>query len=106
MFGDAKFVPKEKMAKVEECLKWVQDMVRKGYVAGGQSMTVADVVLIASISTLKACGIVDVRKYNFIESWFNRCKNQIPEYERINETGAKAFGEFYKEKKAKNATLA
>ena len=47
-------------------------------------------------------GSVDTRQYPFIEAWFQRCKQQIPNYEEVCGKGAQSFGDMYKKAKAAN----
>ena len=47
-------------------------------------------------------GSVDTKKYPFIEAWFLRCKQHIPNYEVVCGQGAQSFGDLYKKAKAAN----
>ena len=51
---------------------------------------------------IKAMGSVDTKKYPFIEAWFLRCKQHIPNYEVVCGQGAQSFGDLYKKAKAAN----
>ena len=59
-------------------------------------------VLNKSPPIFKAMGSVDTKKYPFIEAWFLRCKQHIPNYEVVCGQGAQSFGDLYKKAKAAN----
>ncbi len=102
LLGGAKSVSKQTMDKYEEILPWVTGFVKSGYAAGTKHMTLADLSLISTYSTLKEMKCVDLRKYPFLESWFQRCKTQIPDYDRVNGEGAELMGTWYRKAKAAN----
>jgi glutathione S-transferase len=102
----SKAASKENMEKYDEVLKWVAAMVKSGYVAETPHMTLGDIVMVASYATLKGLGSVDTRKYPFVEAWFQRCKQQILDYEKACGEGAVLFGSWYKQSKAANIRAA
>nr|ACO10344.1 Glutathione S-transferase 1-1 [Caligus rogercresseyi] len=98
MFRNAE-VPKEAFEELHEVLGWANDMVKEtGFAAGTDHMTIADICWVATYSTIKAAGIVPLDKYKELEAWFDKCVSLIPNYEKANGNGAKAFSEFYKSK--------
>eukprot|EP00102_Acyrthosiphon_pisum_P025075 XP_016662285.1 PREDICTED: uncharacterized protein LOC100574427 [Acyrthosiphon pisum] len=74
-----------KEKKLQVGLKFFEDLLRDSW-AAGDSMTVADVALVASISTIKAVG-VDLTKYTNISKWFQNCKATIKGYNEANNEG-------------------
>lgn len=102
VFG-AKESPKSATDKYQEILGWVTSMVRGGFVAGTPQMTIADISMVSTYSTLKELGVIDTRTYPFLEAWFQRCKQQIPHYNKTNAEGAEAMGLWYKRTKVANA---
>ncbi|XP_013164097.1 PREDICTED: glutathione S-transferase 1-1-like [Papilio xuthus] len=81
---------KEKAAKVEDALK-ILDVFLEGqkYVAGA-GLTVADLSLIASVSTFEASDI-DFKKFANVKRWYETVKTTAPGYQEANEKGLDAF---------------
>lgn len=52
-------------------------------------MTVADISLVATVSTLEVAGF-DLSKYPNVVAWYDRCKATTPGYD-INEAGVAEF---------------
>eukprot|EP00088_Acartia_fossae_P054973 TRINITY_DN6368_c0_g4_i1.p1 TRINITY_DN6368_c0_g4~~TRINITY_DN6368_c0_g4_i1.p1 ORF type:complete len:233 (-),score=54.27 TRINITY_DN6368_c0_g4_i1:428-1096(-) len=84
--------------RLAEVLGWLNDHVVNGkFAAGTDELTIADVSLVATYSTLKACeGVYDHSKHPETEAWFEKCKTLIPNYEKACEKGANQFGYWYK----------
>jgi len=71
------------------------------FVGGTNEMTIADIALIATYSTIKATGGVggiDFSDYPNIEAWYEKCIKLVPNYVKANGEGATAFGGWYKSK--------
>ena len=64
---------------VNEALKAVSNLVRGGFAGSKASMTVADLALMATYSSLRACKLVDHKSFWYVEAWFKRCRNQVRE---------------------------
>ena len=62
---------------VNEALKAVSSLVRGGFAGSKASMTVADLALMATYSSLRACKLVDHKSFWYVEAWFKRCRNQV-----------------------------
>lgn len=97
MFRGEETPDPEKLEKVHEALGWLD-----GYLAGhnwavGDNITIADHVLVATVSTFEASGI-DVAKYGNVAAWLERCKTTMPGYAEVNQPGAEAFGKMAKAK--------
>lgn len=92
----------DKVDKLKEALGWVNDFVAdEKFAAGTSQMTLADISLLATYSSLKACGNVggiDLTTYTNIKAWFEKCVKLIPNYEKVNGEGATAFGNIYNSK--------
>ena len=87
----------EKLAKLQEALGWLD-----GYLAGhdwviGDSLTVADFVLVSTVSTFEAGGI-DLSSHANVAKWLAKAKTTMKGYEEANGSGAKEFGDFAKAK--------
>jgi len=91
----------EKFEKLKEVLGWLNDFVKDDkFSAGNEDLTIGDISLISTYSSLKAAelGDVDLSEFSNVEAWFDKCVELIPNYEQANGEGAAAFGEFYKSK--------
>ncbi|XP_066581968.1 uncharacterized protein [Prorops nasuta] len=61
----------------------------ENYVAG-KNLTIADLVLVATVSTYELVGF-DLSKNKNVVRWLAKIKAEAPKYEEINEDGLKAF---------------
>ncbi|MCL4154322.1 UNVERIFIED_CONTAM: hypothetical protein GTU68_031992 [Idotea baltica] len=82
---------------IHEALGWLNGFLEGHSFCVGNKITVADFVLIASVSTIIEAGI-DVGKHPNVKAWAERCKSQMVGYESENGFGAKQFGGFAKSK--------
>ncbi|XP_057379001.1 glutathione S-transferase 1-1-like [Daphnia carinata] len=64
--------------------------------AAGQHLTIADIALVASISSIDAVDSRILDKYSHIQTWLKRCQKEIAHYEELNGNGAKLYGQFVK----------
>lgn len=96
MFCGARPVP-EKLEALHEALGWLNGFMDGNTFSVGNGITVADLVLISTISTIMETGI-DCSKYPNIMSWSERCKTQMIGYDTENDAGAKQYGAFAKSK--------
>jgi glutathione S-transferase len=98
MFGGNPAGEKE-VDKLKEVLGWVDGFVKDGkFAAGGDNLTLADICLVATYSTLKATGYMDLSGYTNIASWEAKVTGLIPNFAKANQEGADGFGGFYKSK--------
>ena len=101
MFGGDK-PGQDKVDKFKEVMGWMNDFVAGDkFAAGTSQMTIADIALLATNSTIKATGGiggVDFSSYPNIEAWLEKCIKLVPNYEKANGEGATAFGGWYKSK--------
>ena len=91
----------EKFDKLKEVLGWLDGFVADDkFAAGNDEMTIGDISLLSTYSTLKAAELseVDLSEFSNAEAWFEKCCGLIPNYEKANGEGATGFGEFYKSK--------
>jgi len=101
-FGGAKSVDPEALKKAEESLGWLEGFIGdNGYVAGNKQ-TVADFALAATVATIERTEIVDLAHYPKVRDWLATCKKDMPGYAELNDDGAKALGDYFKNAKAKN----
>nr|QHU79944.1 glutathione S-transferase D13 [Bemisia tabaci] len=83
-----------KLAKLEEAFGFFDTMLEGSIYAAGDTITVADAALAASVSTIEAVGVVDVNRYPNVSRWYRKCKATLPDYQETNEKGALAFKQF------------
>ncbi|KAK8728367.1 hypothetical protein OTU49_009252 [Cherax quadricarinatus] len=82
-----------------EALTWLNGFLshKKKFAAETDHITVADLVLVANISSYEAAGFI-IQDYPNIYAWLQRCKEAIDGYEELNGEDAKKFGMFVKSK--------
>ena len=71
-----------------------------GFVAGTKHVTLADLSLLTTYTTLKASGMMDLTPYDQLPAWLERVKAAVPNYQKADGEGAEKFGVFYKERAA------
>ena len=91
--GKTSTVPLEKKEILKRDMKMINQMTGGGYVLGSR-MTIADVDLLATFSTLEACDFINLEEYENLKDWAERMKMEIPRYGR----GAVALGECFNDK--------
>ncbi|XP_045622356.1 glutathione S-transferase 1 [Procambarus clarkii] len=96
-FGGAEKADPQKLESLQEALGWLDQFLAGHDHAVGDAVTVADNVLVASVSTMEACGI-DLSGHENVTAWLERCKSTLPGYSEVNEPGAAEFGKMAKEK--------
>lgn len=79
----------ENFKKLEDAVGFLNTFLEGQKYAAGETLTVADISLVATISTFDVSGF-DLTKYPNVVSWYEKCKSTIPGYE-LNEAGAQEF---------------
>ena len=101
MFGGPAPGP-DKLERFKEVMGWVTDFVKPtGYMAGTESLTVADIAFLATYSTVVATGHFDLTPYPEVNAWFDKVKAEIPNYEKANGEGATDFGAWFQKMNTK-----
>ncbi|XP_018013809.1 glutathione S-transferase 1 [Hyalella azteca] len=72
-----------KLAKIYDALALLETFLEGHLFAVGNRITIADHVLVATVSTLDAAGI-DITKYRNVQNWYQRCSGQMRGYEEVN----------------------
>ncbi|XP_049871106.1 glutathione S-transferase 1-1-like [Pectinophora gossypiella] len=88
------------LKKLEEGLVFLNTFLADHKYAAGSALTLADLSLVASVSTFEAAGI-DLQPYPNVLKWFDLVKATAPKYKEANEEGIKQFKEFIANLKAK-----
>jgi len=97
LFKGQKDYIEEKMQRLDEVLGWLNDILGKtGYVAG-DSMSIADFTVVASVSTMQLVALEhDLSKYGNITKYMEKCKKEMKDYQQANQKGADEFGDYAK----------
>lgn len=82
IFGGASYDP-EKLTKIEEAFKFFNTFLEGQEYAAGNTLTIADLTLIASVSTFEVMGF-DLTPYNNVAKWAAKVKASAPGYEEAN----------------------
>ncbi|XP_058453689.1 glutathione S-transferase 1-1-like [Malaya genurostris] len=88
-------IPQDKKKAIKDALGTLNTCLDGQDWVAGENCTVADLSLLASVSTISAIG-VDLSEFPNITTWYDRCKS-LPGYDE-NEQGATAYGVAIKSK--------
>ncbi|XP_055599484.1 glutathione S-transferase D7-like [Uranotaenia lowii] len=88
-------IPQERKDSILEALGTLNTYLEGQDWAAGDDCTVADLCLLATVSTMEKIG-VDFSELANVKAWYERCQS-LPGYEE-NEEGATAFGNAIKSK--------
>lgn len=69
----------EKKKKCYEALEYLNTFLEGNTYVAGNSLTIADMTLVTTISNYEAVGL-DFSKYSNISKWYAKCKASIPGY--------------------------
>lgn len=83
----------EKFKAMETAMGFFNNFLEGNKYAAGNELTVADISLVATISTYDAAGF-DLSKYPNVAKWFALCKATVPGYS-INQAGVDEFKKFF-----------
>lgn len=89
MFGGASFDP-AKLEKINDAFKFLEVFVSSSPFVAGDSLTLADLALVATVSNFDVCGY-DLSPYKNVTAWYNKVKETAPGYEEANGKNALAF---------------
>jgi glutathione S-transferase len=83
----------EKFKKIEEAFAFFNTFLESTKYAAGDHVTVADISLVATVSSYDVAGF-DITKYANVSRWYDLCKKTVPGYQ-INEAGMAEFKKFF-----------
>ena len=89
VFGGAP-AENDKKAKIEDSLQLLNTFLEGQKYVAGANLTLADLTLIASVSSFEASDI-DFKKYANVKRWYETVKSTAPGYQEANEKGLDAF---------------
>lgn len=83
----------DNLKKMQDAMGFLNTFLEGHEWAAGDSMTVADIALVTTVSSYE-CGSFDFSKYPNVERWFAKSKKSIPGYE-LNEAGCAEFRKYF-----------
>jgi len=83
----------ENLKKLEDAVGFLNTFLEGHTYAAGDNLTVADISLVATVSTLDVADF-DLSKYPNVVAWYEKCKATTPGYD-INEAGMAEFKKFF-----------
>jgi glutathione S-transferase len=83
----------EKFKKMEEAMEFLNTFLAGQTYAAGDNLTVADLCLVATVSSYDVAGF-DLSKYENVKKWYAKCKETAPGYE-LNAAGAEEFKKYF-----------
>ncbi|GLG99317.1 Glutathione S-transferase 1-1 [Gryllus bimaculatus] len=93
IFAGASFDP-DKLAKLEEAYFFLDKFLEGQSWIAGDSLTIADLAIAASVSTADIVGF-DISKYPNVTKWFAKAKTAIPGYDELNHSGCVQFKKMF-----------
>ncbi|XP_066140926.1 glutathione S-transferase 1-like [Euwallacea fornicatus] len=79
-----------KLEKINDAMKFLDIFLESSKYVAGDTLTVADLTIVATISTYDVVGY-DLSPYKNITRWFENMKSAAPGYKEANEEGCIAF---------------
>jgi len=92
LFAKAPLNP-DNFKKMEEAVEFLNTFLDGHKWVVGNHMTVADIALVATISSYEVSGF-DFSKYPNVQKWFAQCKSTMPGYD-INQAGLNEFKKYF-----------
>jgi glutathione S-transferase len=83
----------EKFKAMETALGFFNTFLEGNKYAAGDELTVADISLVATISSYDVAGF-DLSKFPNVNKWYSLCKETVPGYS-INQAGLEEFKKFF-----------
>lgn len=96
MFGGAAAVEAANYEKIEKALGFFEQFLDGKTYACGEAFTIADISLVASVSSFVHADGVVIGKQQFpnVTRWFNKCKQVTPRYD-LNIAGLREFKPYF-----------
>ncbi|XP_055903551.1 glutathione S-transferase D1-like [Eupeodes corollae] len=83
----------EKFKKMEEAFGFLEIFLSGQQYAAGESLTLADIALVATVSTYEVAKF-DLSKYPNVAKWYKQCKAVTPGID-LNQSGVEAFKKYF-----------
>ncbi|XP_049531896.1 glutathione S-transferase 1-1-like [Anopheles darlingi] len=85
----------ELVVKLDEALEFLEVFLEKTSFVAGDKLTVADLCVLASITTIDISVGHDISKYQQIQRWYAQLKESVGGYQEICHDGAVKFREHF-----------
>uniref|UniRef100_A0A646QF26 GST-D1 n=1 Tax=Hemiscolopendra marginata TaxID=943146 RepID=A0A646QF26_9MYRI len=86
--------------KINDYLKMLDTILEQTPYAAGEQMTIADISLLVTVTSLEALEIDYESSFPKVYKWVQKLKREIPMYDEVNQPGLDAFTQFIQKKKA------
>uniref|UniRef100_T1GYQ6 GST C-terminal domain-containing protein n=1 Tax=Megaselia scalaris TaxID=36166 RepID=T1GYQ6_MEGSC len=83
----------EKSKKMQEAVEFFNKFLEGRTYAAGNNLTLADLTLLATISTYEVAGFA-LKKYPNVKKWYDKVRKEAPGAD-INQKGADEFKQFF-----------
>ncbi len=80
----------EKFKAMETAMGFLNTFLEGQEYAAGKNLTLADLSLVATVSTYDVAGF-DLTKFPNVLKWYQKCKQTIPGYDEANQRGCDEF---------------
>jgi len=95
MFAGGSYEP-AKLVKIEDAFKFLDEFLGLSAFAAGDKLTIADLSLVATVSTFEAVNF-DVNKYANVKAWYAKVKDTAPGYEEANGKNTLLFKQLFEQ---------
>lgn len=85
----------EKVAPIKAHMQFLETFLEGQEWVCGADMTLADLALIATVSTLVDSAGMDISGYKNVQKWYKKCQDTIPGYDR-NQAGCEDYKKLFK----------
>ncbi|CAG7832943.1 unnamed protein product [Allacma fusca] len=82
------------VAKLNQALKDTNSFLSETNYIAGNNLTIADFVVVTTLSTISACGHDVTSDYPAIKRYMDKLKTEILGFQELNQQGADMFGQF------------
>ncbi|KFB53518.1 AGAP004378-PA-like protein [Anopheles sinensis] len=91
MMMDGKELNPELVAKLDEALEFLEGFLDKTPYVAGDKLTVADLAVLPSLTTIEVLASYDLSKFPNIQRWYGEVKQSVAGYQEICAEGAAEF---------------
>uniref|UniRef100_A0A4D5R940 Glutathione S-transferase D1 n=1 Tax=Scolopendra viridis TaxID=118503 RepID=A0A4D5R940_SCOVI len=86
--------------RINDYLGMLDTILQQTPYAAGKNMTIADISLLVTVTSLEALEIDYVSSNPNVHKWVQKLKKEIPMYDEVNQPGLNVFAEFIQKKRA------
>jgi len=96
-FGERNYIPEDTRKALDESMEWLEDFLKTTTYVAGDLLTIADISLVATVSTYEACqkGLTSLDKYPKVKKWLEKLKTELPDYASACEEGSAAYRSWF-----------